>query len=264
MMNGLTSLHSDLYFTLGTPLVPTIEKKHTLWNLFEFGPSINSEEEFYEGFSNRILEISFFLKEIDHSDFIVKELTSYFLPAKINVCLNEFALAAANNQLDLAVAQQSYALAQDLKRHASNRSILWNALPKAQRVFLNQFVKWTEDLEMLKDPVAYQWLGDGKIERALLNDETITDFGDGRLFKVGPSSGQEDEYYGFPLTCYPGFKLVKASPYQRKFSPISLLTANKTLNAMPSAVYLKFLTSKLWNRELKKEERIQFFILTNS
>lgn len=230
-MNGLSL---DLNFTLGTPL--TLSKEESLWSLFEF---TEKSEPFNERFSRQFEEITSLLKS---SNPIIKGIP-YFLSAKIDRCLNDFSSYTLSHPLNLEVAQKLYAFASDFKRHESNRCVLWQALPKVSQVFLSQLVLWSEDLRVLKEEIPYQWLGDGVVERANKNEESISDFGDGRLFKVKPI--QEDH---FPLTNYPGCKLVKADPYRKNKSAIPLLT-EKSMGRLAEIFDIRLLEKKIQEGE---------------
>jgi hypothetical protein len=219
------ALHRDLFFTLGTPRFSSIEKRQWRQELFH-ETSARNEKEFYAIFSTRVRVIRSLLNGIDGSSpSALKWIYSFILPRKIAACLTDFFKYASSESLNLEAAQQVYALAQDLKRHESNRQLLWQALPKAHRTFLHHLCPWTEDLTVLSDPIDYQYLEDGGIERANRHGETITNFGHGQLFKVQPPvSGQDKAHYEFPLADYSNFKLAKASPYRLQAARFSLLT----------------------------------------
>ncbi len=248
----------DVYFTLGTPLASVVTKKKSslIWSLVDFKSSADNEEKFYQLFSSRIQDIFSLLKKMDtseNSNAFLQGFFSYLLSNKISICLSDFLQYAAKYQLNLESMQKIYVLAQNLKRHESSRNVLWNALPKAQQVFLHQFFLWSEDLRVLKEPITYQWLGDGRVERIEQTGPIATDFGDGQLFNVEPASSL-GEHSEFPLTRYPDCQIVKASPDQKQLSQVNLITSMMTLNHAAIGRVAEIFDVQALEVEIKKGE----------
>ncbi len=209
-----SSFDRNLHFTLGTPL-SVLEESESISNLFEWNCFSLEKKEFYAEFTRRIQVIRTLLKKADSLDkfnVVPKWIYASTLASKVTACVQDFFSHVSNEQFNLKMAQKIYALAQDLKRHESGRRLLWDVLPAKEQIFLHHMSVWTEDLSVLKQSVDYEWLGDGRIERAKKNGETIADFGNGQLFKVKPSlEGEEQGHFSFPLAHYPGYKVVKVS-----------------------------------------------------
>lgn len=169
--------------------------------LFENGCDLkNHEKEFPLHFTRRVQWIN----SLVQSEWV----PASYVASQISKCLTEFDNYRSKYRLTLKIAQDIYSLAQELKRHESNRKTIWSALPQPHQSLLHRLSPWSEDLNLLSGPLSYQWLADGNLARAR-HVECLTDFGAGRLFRVLPSEVFEEQTV-FPLVNR-DFHLVKTS-----------------------------------------------------
>jgi hypothetical protein len=185
-------------------------------SLFENGSDLmNLENVFPLHFSRRVE----WLNSLIQSEWV----PSSFVVSQISKCLSEFDKFRTKYTINLKIAQAIYSLAQELKRHESNRKTIWSALPQPYQTLLHRLSPWSEDLDLLSGPLSYQWLADGNLARARQNMECLTDFGGGRLFRVLPPVLLEEQKV-FPLVQNRHFHLVKTSlPPRHSLSSLSCL-----------------------------------------
>lgn len=184
-------------------------------SLFENGcDPKNDENEFPLHFSRRVQWIN----SLVQSEWV----PSSFVASQISKCLAEFDNFRSKYRINLKIAQTVYCLAQELKRHESNRKTIWSALSQPHQTLLHRLSPWSENLNLLSGPLSYQWLADGNLARARQNVECLTDFGGGRLFRVLPPVLLEEQKV-FPLVQNRSFHLVKTSLPVHSLSSLSCL-----------------------------------------
>lgn len=256
--------HAHLYFTLCTPLTKSDKKESKVFSILfdNFISSPKIQEEFYLKFINRIEEINLLLAEIysNKINSLTRKIYFSLLPGKITTCLNDFITHTSKAQINLECAQKIYQLSLELNKHESDRHLLWNSLSKTHQGFLQKLFPFSEDLSILTKPIYFQWLGDVGIERARKNDETITNFGDGILFRVSPPSVLEEGDGVFQLSKHPDFQIVKRSSDRRQISHIDLMTSSKTLNMKAMGRISEVFDIQFLESEIKKggEESIRY------
>lgn len=227
-----SALSCDLHFNLSKHTLSrcTPEDQNAICHALTRDTTVAANtQDFLLDFSSRVKWISTLFAQFESQQNSSKDLSGVFAKAissQVISGLEIFDCYHSESKTTCEVAQAVYAFARDLKRHESLRQTVWKTLPEKQQALLHRLTPWTEDLRVLSLPIFFQWLGNVDLGIARQEDETITDFGNGRLFRVLPPCTQDDET-SFPLVNYPDHCLVKTTSAPMPFYSSVLLTPEK-------------------------------------
>lgn len=221
ILSSSQSIH--FCYTISRPL-NSLRNSKKIFDLLELS-FFSSEQTISKRIIKRARLIIDCIKTIDATPgfaLVVNKIFLTILPGKIDACVADIRNLISKQPLDLETAQQIYELANELNRHHAHRIELWNGIAKSNRIVLSHFTKLTENLNVLHEPIFFQWLGDGKLERANQFETSVIDCGDGYLFKVECCSDVNNQHYSFPLVNHRGCILIKRCSEFSKFSRFSL------------------------------------------
>lgn len=157
-------------------------------------------------------------KLVQKADSLIKSLqSSYwpFLTLRTRVLIRKW----TQQELTLSNAQAIYGLSMELKNQQHKK--VWKKLPANQQNLLHRLNHWIEH----PSKALFQWLGDGDLERAI-DKECVTDFGNGRLFRVLPPQKREGRTI-FPLAQNLNFYLEKTTEEESFPTPSYFLSLEK-------------------------------------